>query len=360
MDLPLPPRPSPTPKDQSAFSLQAARQENSLFKGIARQITDLSALGLPSSQALQMWRSSIERDHEKNKPGRKHGGSSGSKTAVSVAQKTRNPRKRRCGVCGAEGHNARTCALSVRKSSENLVRYYESKYGGDVGDVAETTTRGEGKDANDRASQNARAITPNKVGRPSFSKTILVRCSVCGGLGHNKRSHGEKTSHTQRRPGPQNACVCSSCGDQGHNSRGCPLRRGKVSGYGFQYGFAFGRSFGFKYGHANGGGAWVPTAMPYDLTSEDTKRHKVLETRAALLWLRSANRSSRTGTETETDKKALTVPDACVLVGVHKRFKQNVWNATKTMQKNGWEDDGEVDEFLEVNENENGVEVEVA
>ena len=360
MDLPsarLALRSSPV---DSEVSLQASRQQNALFKGLARQMTDLSALGLPSSQALQNWRSTIEDEHTlARKPGRKKG---------VVYPKPAIPAKaRKCGVCGAEGHNARTCALSVHNQSPNdLVSYYESKYGSDDSD--------EGSSGDDeRTSSSAGPISLSKsmlnAGRPTSSKTIAVKCSVCGKYGHNKRSHSEKKTHKQRYTGPVNgvACRCSACGGRGHNSRGCPSRRGKVSGYGFAYGFSYGRSYGYKYGYKGGGGGWVVTQREYDLESESTKRDKVLELRAATLWLRSKNRTPRNGTpKNQYGSETMSVADACALVGVHKRFKQNVWNATRAMEKKGWVDDHEGDEFLEVEENQevnpqaNVVEVEVA
>jgi len=143
--LPKPP-PRYPPPDQSAVSLQASRQQNALFKGLARQMTGLSALGLPSSPELQRWRATIEEDHRARRPGRKPKGSGVGSAAASTTKKKqkqkaetesdadarRSRRRRTCGVCGGEGHNARTCALASPKrehSSSDLVSYYEAKYG---------------------------------------------------------------------------------------------------------------------------------------------------------------------------------------------------------------------------------------
>lgn len=139
--MPKPPPRHPRP-DPSKTSPQASRQQNALFKGLARQMTGLSALGLPNSPELQRWRATVEEDHQARRPGRKPKGSAAAKRKQKPKPKTeteradasdaarRSRRRRKCGVCGGEGHNARTCALAPpRRDSEDLVSYYEAKYG---------------------------------------------------------------------------------------------------------------------------------------------------------------------------------------------------------------------------------------
>ena len=233
--LPKPPPRHPRP-DPSKTSPQASRQQNALFKGLARQMTGLSALGLPNSPELQRWRATVEEDHQARRPGRKPKGSAAAKRKQQPKPKTeteradasdaarRSRRRRKCGVCGGEGHNARTCALAPpRRDSEDLVSYYEAKYGnlgigiGIPGSSASLISVA-------RNEKNAKRKKKNPVGRPRASLSIAVRCSVCGALGHNRRFHEEKRDFNKSRPGPQAPCTCSWCGREGHNSRGCPAR----------------------------------------------------------------------------------------------------------------------------------------
>lgn len=54
--------------------------------------------------------------------------------------------------------------------------------------------------------------------------SIRIRCSVCGELGHNRRTCGDisvRVRHTQR---------CSSCGELGHNRRSCPQAQTSAGG----------------------------------------------------------------------------------------------------------------------------------
>jgi len=275
--LPKPP-PRYPPPDQSAVSLQASRQQNALFKGLARQMTGLSALGLPNSPELQRWRATIEEDHRARRPGRKPKGSGvGSAAATKKKQKqkaetdasfdadARRPRRRRtCGVCGGEGHNARTCALASPKrehSSSDLVSYYEAKYGDRLNEPRGGDLNGGGLVSVARRDEDERKKERTKnrpVGRPRASLSIAVRCSACGKLGHNRRFHETKRDFNKSRPGPQNPCTCSWCGEKGHNKRGCPKRRGATAGYGFKYGYAYGRAYGYRYGFGTQAGGWVP------------------------------------------------------------------------------------------------------
>ena len=368
--MPKPPPRHPRP-DPSKTSPQASRQQNALFKGLARQMTGLSALGLPNSPELQRWRATIEEDHRASRPGRKPKGSAAAerrkrktetereKTDASDAAR-RSRRRRKCGVCGGEGHNARTCALAPPRpsASGDLVSYYEAKYGNlPVRRNASLVSV---------ARRDERSATRG-VGRPRASLSIAVRCSVCGALGHNRRFHEPKRDFNKRRPGPQRPGTCSWCGEEGHNSRGCPKRRGKTGGYGFAYGYAYGFSYGYRYGLGAGTGGWVPefqtrgplapnandpvsdaassTTTTANATMANTSprfaaRSKPLELRAATLWLRSHARSA-------DEETALSVGEACARVGVAARFKQNVWNATKRARAGGWADDGAADEFLD-------------
>ena len=366
--MPKPPPRHPRP-DPSKTSPQASRQQNALFKGLARQMTGLSALGLPNSPELQRWRATVEEDHQARRPGRKPKGSAAAKRKQKPKPKTeteradasdaarRSRRRRKCGVCGGEGHNARTCALAPpRRDSEDLVSYYEAKYGnlgigiGIPGSSASLVSVA-------RDEKNAKRKKKNPVGRPRASLSIAVRCSVCGALGHNRRFHEEKRDFNKSRPGPQAPCTCSWCGREGHNSRGCPARRGAAAGYGFAYGYAYGRAYGTAYGVGKGTGGWVfefPEVHSHEanggdgLEPNDTKsrssrfaaRSKPLELRAATLWLRSRARSA-------DPADALSVGEACARVGVAARFKQNVWNAAKRARASGWEDDGAADAFLD-------------
>jgi len=383
--LPKPP-PRYPPPDQSAVSLQASRQQNALFKGLARQMTGLSALGLPNSPELQRWRATIEEDHRARRPGRKPKGSGVGSAAASTTKKKqkqkaetesdadarRSRRRRTCGVCGGEGHNARTCALASPKrehSSSDLVSYYEAKYGDRLNEPRGGDLNGGGLVSVARRDEDERKKERKKnrpVGRPRASLSIAVRCSACGALGHNRRFHETKRDFNKSRPGPQNPCTCSWCGEKGHNSRGCPARRGATAGYGFKYGYAYGRAYGYRYGFGTGAGGWVPEVSDSwndfpaftsdenenenenaDVTRTRTRtrfavRSKPLELRAATLWLRSRARSA------DPEKKdALSIGEACARVGVAARFKQNVWNATKRARKSGWVDDGAADEFLD-------------
>ena len=378
--LPKPP-PRYPPPDQSAVSLQASRQQNALFKGLARQMTGLSALGLPNSPELQRWRAIIEEDHRARRPGRKPKGSGvGSAAATKKKQKQnaetdasfnadarRSRRRRTCGVCGGEGHNARTCALASSRredSSSDLVSYYEAKYGDRLNEPRGDPNGGGLVSRVSRRDEDEKKRKKNRpVGRPRASLSIAVRCSACGKLGHNRRFHETKRDFNKSRPGPQNPCTCSWCGEKGHNSRGCPARRGAAAGYGFKYGYAYGRAYGYRYGFGTGAGGWVPFSVSdswndeafsseknenenADVTRTRTRtrlavRSKPLELRAATLWLRSRARSA------DPEKKdALSVGEACARVGVAARFKQNVWNATKRARASGWVDDGAADEFL--------------
>lgn len=364
--LPKPPARYPRP-DQSKTSLQASRQQNVLFKGLARQMTSLSALGLPNSPELQRWRATIEEDYRTSRPGRKPKGSAAPKPRKTKTESAdpsdatrRSRRRRKCSICGGEGHNARTCALAPpRRDSEDLVSYYEAKYGN--------------RPSRSRSSASLVSVAKrnaNPVGRPRASLSIAVRCSVCGALGHNRRFHEPKRDFNKRRPGPQRPCTCSRCGKEGHNSRGCPARRGKTAGYGFAYGFAYGFSYGRRYGVGAGTGGWVPEFHDSDdVNSNDSSvgdagvtmattnanatltasaktsprfatRDKPLELRAATLWLRSHARAADPGA-------AFSLGEACARVGVASRFKQNVWNATKRARASGWVDDGAADEFLD-------------
>ena len=85
--LPKPPPRHPRP-DLSKTSPQASRQQNALFKGLARQMTGLSALGLPNSPELQRWRATVEEDHQARRPGRKPKGSAAAKRKQKPKPKT--------------------------------------------------------------------------------------------------------------------------------------------------------------------------------------------------------------------------------------------------------------------------------
>ena len=228
--LPKPPPRHPRP-DPSKTSPQASRQQNALFKGLARQMTGLRARAPPTPRSSsggarpsrRTTRLGDRGGSRKGPPRRSESNNRNRKlkpnAPTRVGRRRGRSRRRKCGVCGGEGHNARTCALAPpRRDSEDLVSYYEAKYGnlgigiGIPGSSASLISVA-------RNEKNAKRKKKNPVGRPRASLSIAVRCSVCGALGHNRRFHEEKRDFNKSRPGPQAPCTCSWCGREGHNSR---------------------------------------------------------------------------------------------------------------------------------------------
>jgi len=112
-DSASPPVPTSRP-DPHAPSLQAQRQHDALFRGLSRQITGLSALGLAGSDALERWRADIALAHEERLAHRDADAPVSSPGAnARRSGRRRAARGQKCSRCGVEGHNARTCPLTL-------------------------------------------------------------------------------------------------------------------------------------------------------------------------------------------------------------------------------------------------------
>ena len=233
--LPKPPPRHPRP-DPSKTSPQASRQQNALFKGLARQMTGLSALGLPNSPELQRWRATVEEDHQARRPGRKPKGSAAAKRKQKPKPKTeteradasdaarRSRRRRKCGVCGGEGHNARTCALAPpRRDSEDLVSYYEAKYGNlgiEIGTGIPGSSASLVSVARDEKNAKRKKKTRSAGREPrSPSRCVARRVAPSGTTGGSTR---RSATSTRVGPGPRPRARARGAGAKATTRAGAP------------------------------------------------------------------------------------------------------------------------------------------
>jgi hypothetical protein len=106
-------KPPPGLQGGGEQSLQASRQQKSLFAGLSQQLTSLASLGLPQMGALEQWRSGIADEHEEQQQrsadnattfGRRARARKIEETAWGRTKETEKRsnagQPRRCGACG--------------------------------------------------------------------------------------------------------------------------------------------------------------------------------------------------------------------------------------------------------------------
>jgi len=149
----------------------------------------------------------------------------------------RSKGNRKCGKCGENGHNARTCGQKVSRHAQtaalvaSIAREPKSHTPADVGEEEPTG-------ASTLTQEATKTISAPRLisERPAPVRSAvagagpkLKTCGKCGGKGHNARTCGKpavagigsSASAAKALPGPKGNTQCGKCGQNGHNARTC-------------------------------------------------------------------------------------------------------------------------------------------
>lgn len=155
----------------------------------------------------------------------------------------RSKGNRKCGKCGENGHNARTCgAKDIRKAQTAALAASMAREPRVT--VAEPMSHTPAESGEEEPTGEVSTLTQETAGNVPVPRLLSERlapqrgavagsgpklktCGKCGGKGHNARTCGKPvlaigSSATKASPsGAKGSYICGKCGNSGHNARTC-------------------------------------------------------------------------------------------------------------------------------------------